>query len=635
MAQSSSQSQHIYRPEIDGLRALAVLAVIIYHLNPAWLPGGFTGVDVFFVISGYLITLQIQDDLNANQFSLKTFYLRRIRRILPALLLVLMVCAVAAWIWLTPEDLRSFAKSLLVQPLFLQNVLFLSEGEYFIAAQQKPLLHTWSLAVEEQFYVFWPLLMLFLFRHGLKLLPVFGLIVISFLINVSWSASSSELAFFTILSRTWELALGGMLALLERQHPRVLRIHAMPARLALTMGWLGLAASFVLLNSRMMFPGYVALIPVLATCILIAFSGQSASFYDRVLSSQALVKIGLLSYALYLWHWPVLVFMRHLGWQTNELPGFVTFWALTVGWAYASTHWIEQPIRKRKLLATTKSLLIATGVGFVILTAIALHFMFSNGASYRYEPNTRSFLTARIDSRNWRCTPWAIIKDANPSICEAVMAQDLQQPPKKVLVWGDSHASMWMPMLEQLAHENNASLYLNKKNCRPVSLASDCAKEHQAKVMARIEQMQLTDVILASFWQDIHQPDLAFQLEKQVQWLRQKNIKVWLVVDTPSNVTFDPLAAYASQRTAPKFSSMPFKQYNESRRLPELKLFDAIQAQSNEVKIIDATDVYCNDQSCFSGQGMHVWYRDATHLSNAGAVAAKHKFSVVFKRGAD
>ncbi|MEY4911591.1 MAG: hypothetical protein RL761_1254, partial [Pseudomonadota bacterium] len=206
-----------YRPEIDGLRCIAVLSVIFFHINDTWLTGGFVGVDVFFVISGYLITSQIQKDIFSNSFTLKNFYLRRIRRILPPLLVMLLASSAAALAILTPEDIRSFVNSLLAQPLSLQNVVFLSEGEYFIGADTKPLLHTWSLAVEEQFYLFWPLLLLLLRKQPVKarIVIVLLLIVVSFYVNLIQSQTAPKTAFFLIFSRAWELAIGGLAALIE------------------------------------------------------------------------------------------------------------------------------------------------------------------------------------------------------------------------------------------------------------------------------------------------------------------------------------------------------------------------------------------------------------------------------------
>ena len=217
-----------YRKDIDGLRAIAVLSVIFFHLNPAWASGGFVGVDLFFVISGYLITGQIRKDLADNVFSVKHFYLRRIRRIAPPLLAMLVTVSFAAWLIFKPEDIRSFAYSLVVQPLSLQNFVFLSEGNYFRGSETKALLHTWSLAVEEQFYLFWPLLLLLLKRWTFKpLLAVICVIVaVSFYLSVTMTVSAPNAAFYLIITRAWELGLGGLAALIHEHKWQQSRLSA-------------------------------------------------------------------------------------------------------------------------------------------------------------------------------------------------------------------------------------------------------------------------------------------------------------------------------------------------------------------------------------------------------------------------
>lgn len=208
-----------YRKDVDGLRAIAVLSVIFFHLNQAWASGGFVGVDLFFVISGYLITGQIRKDLAENVFTVKNFYLRRIRRIVPPLLTMLVAVSFSAWLILKPEDIRSFVYSLIVQPLSLQNLVFLSEGDYFRGAETKALLHTWSLAVEEQFYLFWPLLLLLLKRLPFK--PLLGavslLIAGSFYLSATMTVVEPRAAFFLIFTRAWELGIGGLAALLHNK----------------------------------------------------------------------------------------------------------------------------------------------------------------------------------------------------------------------------------------------------------------------------------------------------------------------------------------------------------------------------------------------------------------------------------
>lgn len=623
---------HSYRPEIDGLRAIAVLSVIFFHINATWLTGGFIGVDVFFVISGYLITNQIQHDITAGTFTIKNFYLRRIRRILPPLLVVLLASSIAAFAILTPEDIRSYVNSLLVQPLSLQNVIFLSEGEYFIGADTKPLLHTWSLAVEEQFYFFWPILLLFIKRQSSKVrLTVVLLVIIgSFYINLVQSQTAPKAAFFLIFSRAWELAIGGLAALTENRswlNQKFTRIHR---ELLLFCSALSLLIAFCYIDSSMLFPGKIALLPVVAVFFIIVFTHSHKTIIGKVLAHPLLVGIGLISYPLYLWHWPILVFMRHLHISTVQLLPIALFWLLTFTLAYGSYHLIETPIRRKIILSSQYHLLKATALVFLILTIFGIHVITTEGASYRYSDQAKSYLTARINSRTTRCTIWTLIKDRNPNICQLVEVHTEPSKAKKVMIWGNSHAGMWLTMLEQLARENNANLLLNTKNCRPVIGQFDCSPEIKAKVMAQIEQLQLDDIILASSWQGIADPNLNKQLTELVGWLAHKNIRVWLVIDPPIGDNLDPLAAYAKNPINPIPGTIFFEDYNRIYRSNELTLFTELKTRFPSVSIIDPSDIFCGSIYCLGGNAIDVWYRDATHLNNAGAQTARNKFLPVF-----
>jgi peptidoglycan/LPS O-acetylase OafA/YrhL len=609
---------------------------MVYHLQAAWLPGGFTGVDVFFVISGYLITQQIASDWASGSFSFKNFYLRRIRRIAPALVLMLLVSSFAAWAILTPEDLRAFAKTLLVQSFSLQNFVFLAEGNYFMGADTKPLLHTWSLAVEEQFYLVWPLMLLFALKRGWVGAMVLALIAASFALNLVWSAKATESAFFLIFGRAWELAVGGALALFShyRWHPKAWSAWLQNA--AGILGLIGLGASFAMINSSMPFPGWVAILPVASAAVLLGCSGHPGALHVRLLSNKVLVGVGLLSYALYLWHWPILVFIRHLQLDLRQWPYQLLYALLTLTLSYASYQWVERPIRQRTVLASPRSLVLAAIASAAVLISLSLHFMLSQGAAYRYDSVARSFLTARIESRVWRCAAWSLIKDLNPTICHMQSGVDPSTAKQRILVWGDSHAGMWMPMLEKLSQQHQAALYLNKKNCRAVtSLKADCTAQSSAKILKDLPALKLTDIVLVSSWHDVQDAALGEQFKALLQQLTAQSaaqpVKIWLVIDTPNDPSFDPLAAYARKPGAPSLGSVPLKQYHERRWLAEQALFQSLKQLGPHIAIIDPSAAYCNVTTCSSGAGGQVWYRDATHLSNAGALAAASYFAPLFQ----
>ena len=619
-----------YRQDIDGLRAVAVLSVIFFHLNPAWASGGFVGVDLFFVISGFLITSQIRQELVLHTFTLKSFYLRRIRRIAPPLLAMLMaVCAVAWWL-LAPEDLRSLAYSLVVQPLSLQNLVFLSEGNYFRGSETKALLHTWSLAVEEQFYLFWPLLLVWLHRFSFKawIAVACGLILASFYLCATLSLSEPQAAFFLIFTRTWELGLGG-LAAVWRLHWR--HTQRPSPWLRETLGWASMAAlayGIFFIDATMPFPGQIALVPVLGACVVVLLGGSSDSALSKLLSRPSLVAIGLISYPLYLWHWPLLVFMQHLQLKPTDVLPFMGFWLTALALAYASFRWLELPIRRKRWLASSRSLLKAVAAGFVLVTAFALHVVTTDGAAYRYAEQPRAFLTARIQSYTKRCEVSARLVDLRSPICHH---HENPANPHKVLLWGNSHASMLIPMLDQLAKDHQSSLYVNTKNTRPLLEVDTSNREVFHKVMAKAQALSITQVVLASSWQGLDNPVLEQQLVQAVAELTQHHMAVWLVVDTPGGEALDPMTAYAKQPKHPQVGSVSWGHYNQTSRQMELAVFQRLVDKFPNVRIIDTSGVFCDATQCWGGRGGEVWYRDATHLNNAGARAMASYFVPVFQ----
>ena len=352
----TSKSQD-YRPDIDGLRALAVMAVILFHTFPKVIPGGFVGVDIFFVISGYLITQIVLSDLDTGKFSAWMFYARRVRRIFPALIIVLGFTFAVGWHFLLPAELTSLGKNLLASALFSANLMLLSEVGYFdIAAHTKPLLHLWSLGIEEQFYLVWPLILWLLPRRWL----VAGIIVTivgSFALNVAIVADNPSRAFYLPFTRAWELLAGALLTQIPRQGQQTKE----------ALGVCGLSAvlvSFFLFDARTPFPGWAATVPVIGTAFLIISEG---SIVNRLtLTRRTAVNVGLISYPLYLWHWPLLVFAEIYKFRplTDLQRGLVIGVAFVLAWL--TYKLLERPIRLagntfvRPLIASMAVLAVVT-----------------------------------------------------------------------------------------------------------------------------------------------------------------------------------------------------------------------------------------------------------------------------------
>ncbi len=353
-----------YRPEIDGLRALAVVPVILFHAGSELFSGGYVGVDVFFVISGYLITSILITEIDAGRFSIRRFYERRARRILPALFLVLSTCLPLAWLWMPPTPMADFGSVLTAVALFYSNFHFAQEVEYFaLAAETRPLLHTWSLAVEEQYYVVFPLLLFGLWRFGRNaaLWAVASIAFVSFAYAVFWNPGEAAEKFFSTPARIWELLAGSLCAFVLSR--RTLNPNDILALFGLSM----LFYAVFEFDSATPFPSAWTLLPVAGTALLILF-GDGTKLVARILTLRPFVFIGLISYSAYLWHQPLFAFARL---RNFEEPGPELMTVLTLATfmlAYVSWRFVEQPFRRGGLrVATSAPLLLAFSVGGIVL----------------------------------------------------------------------------------------------------------------------------------------------------------------------------------------------------------------------------------------------------------------------------
>jgi len=349
-----------YRPDIDGLRALAVVPVVLFHADVALFSGGFVGVDIFFVISGYLITAMLLQDLAAGWFSIIDFYIRRARRILPALLAVVAATLLAGFFLLLPGEMEQAAKAARRIAVFTSNHLFWhTQSDYWQqnTLANQPLLHTWSLAVEEQFYFIIPVLLLvcFKFRQRFGVLTALVLLgIASFSVSQYWLASQTAAAFYLLPSRAFELLVGAILAVILQRENKQNRFTNQ------CLGSIGLAAigaSIFYYHDQMPFPGMAALLPCLGAAAIIyagaAVQPDQIGWVNKLLKTRGLVFVGLISYSLYLWHWPVLVLTRSVGWHAWEWPEIPTP-ALIAGiflLSWASWRWIEQPFRLKGKMA--------------------------------------------------------------------------------------------------------------------------------------------------------------------------------------------------------------------------------------------------------------------------------------------
>ncbi len=339
-----------YRADIDGLRAIAVLSVVIFHYFPSFLPGGFVGVDIFFVISGYLITSIILKSASHKSFSYSDFYKRRIIRIFPVLSIVLISCLIIGWIYLFQDDYKSLGKHVFSGAFFISNLTLWNESGYFDSQSYlKPLLHLWSLGIEEQFYILWPVVILLCFRRGnLKrniLLSCALIFIISYMVSILTISNDGGANYYSPASRFWELMAGAIISTLK-----FMGINTSRSRFMSSVGILTIFMSIAFINEKMAFPGYIAIFPIIGASLIIASDGNDR-MASKLLSLKPFIFIGLISYPLYLWHWPVYSFYRTIFSGSPTPHELLILTAIAFFLAIVTYYFVEKPIRnfsKRK-----------------------------------------------------------------------------------------------------------------------------------------------------------------------------------------------------------------------------------------------------------------------------------------------
>jgi peptidoglycan/LPS O-acetylase OafA/YrhL len=507
-AAPADQPRPTYRPDIDGLRAVAVLAVLLFHAHVAGVSGGYVGVDVFFVISGYLITQQLMSMPSGPLPGvLGVFYLRRARRILPALLVVCIAALAGGWFLLMPLELINLGKNLAAATLLLSNLAAHSGGGYFGTGSAAPLQHLWSIAVEEQFYVCYPLLLLFLnrFLPARRRAALALLALASFVLCVWASHAFPGANYYASPTRAWELLAGAVLALsampaLPRPVRELLAVAALGA-LALAIHYYG--------GASIAYPGIATLLPCAATLCLIASGSPSPALVNRLLAARPLVVIGLMSYSLYLWHRPLFVYAQLYHITPLSAPQLLGL--LTACFVIAALCWrfLERPIHTRALLASDRRLLaamVATGA-LVVLAGVVLWR--SDGYPQRFDAQLRAALANDEALEGAACLARTQAQIAAGQICEF---GERGPAAARVLLWGDSHALALLPGFRDLARERHLDLYFAAtaacwpllgvtSNVRGGSANSECTT-FNAAVLAAIHVLHPATVILSARWSD-------------------------------------------------------------------------------------------------------------------------------------
>ncbi len=662
---NDNNHQH-HRADIDGLRAIAILPVVLFHAGVAGLGGGFVGVDVFFVISGYLMSSLIASEMTQGEFSLLGFYGRRIRRIFPALFAMMLTCAIVAWFAFMPQELLYFARSMTAAALFISNIQFGKEAGYFdIGAQMKPLLHTWSLAVEEQFYIGFPLIMILLHRLAPRRIVPVTLIALaaSFAAGIGALNRDPTAAFYLSQYRVWELLIGVVLGL--RAIPE-LRSETNRQVLAAT-GLVLIGIAVFTFTETMAFPGFAAWLPCLgAACIIHARAGDG--IVGRVLAQRPLIFLGLISYSLYLWHWPIIVFTRYFtGHELTPALRLVVIVASLVV-AIASWHFIEKPFRKGRVLLTGRLLPTMAAVVLVGVTAGAgALVVMSGGAPGRLPADVRAIYAATYDRSNfYREGCFSESDHRGPSnadiengrVCALGNLADLGPD---FLVWGDSHAAAMAPAIDAAAAASGfGGMFAAHASCPPltdVPLATNgdtrrCTAFNDA-VRDLIREKHIPLVFMLAYWPKyVHQSELPNQgdyfdasvppsladystpvataLDTTLAQLKQEGVKVVLVMDVPEMGHFVPEALAKAKLEGTSSDIAPPLSYIAERQALARSVLEK-SAAKYDAMIVDPLPSFCDNDRCHASRGGVPLYIDADHITASAAKRLGYLFAPVFK----
>ncbi|YCI05975.1 acyltransferase [Ensifer sp. D2-11] len=651
-----------YRPDLDGLRAVAILPVLLFHAGFSSFSGGFVGVDVFFVLSGFFMARIILTDLERGSFSFWAFYLRRMRRIFPALFTMIAVSTVAAWFLLMPREFRYFGDSVQAAALFISNILFRSESGYFdLSSEMKPLLHTWSLSVEEQFYLFFPIAVFLAFKFARKHIPaiVLAVALLSFGASIWGIVHSPEKAFYLLHFRVWELLIGVLVAIAPRSTYGSRGSQALAA-----LGLLAVLLAVFVYSPDTPFPGVYAAVPCLGTALVIHAHCRGGAI-GRLLGNPVSVFIGRISYSLYLWHWPVIVFLRYgLG---HELT---TGWALTAvamsfALAYISWRFVEQPARYGALASSRVAIIGVSSAA--ISSAVAFGFIVNDleGIPQRLPEKARTLYQATYDESPFsskRCftdsngeglTPVQIRRG---EICR-VGVETAGEP--RFLVWGDSHAAAIAPAIDLASRQMGISgMFVGRGSCPPLpntdfgppGAVKRCI-DHNSAVMSLIEKRKFAFIFMVGYWPKyVHREELPGQgiffdprvapsrtdrsipvrkgLDATLTKLARQGSKAILVMDVPE-MGFDvPEALARAAASGRSLDIAPSVEYTNRRQaLARRVLTDA--ARSSGALVVDPMSEICDASRCHVMREGTVLYKDGDHLSAKGAESLSALFRPV------
>lgn len=617
-----SHSGKRYRPEIDGLRAIAIAAVILFHADLG-LQGGYVGVDVFFVISGFLITGIIRREITDGSFSIGRFYERRVRRIIPVLFVVLFLTLVAGYRWLLPSDYAAAARASLATEGFLSNVLFFRHAGYFAESQAvSPLLHTWSLAVEEQFYLAFPVFVMVLTKAGTHWLrrAIVGLLVLSFVLACIAVVYIPAAAFYLFPTRAWELLVGAVISV-EILPPIATR----RVREAVSIiGVLLILLAILLFSRETLFPGASALLPTLGAAMVIYANSEGSTATGWILSLRPMVFIGLVSYALYLFHWPIFTFLRQYE-LTNTL-GFASALcgiALSFSLAVLSFYLVERPFRDRYRISRSR-VYAAAAMAAAALLCLSVFITYESGFPARFAPGALA-LAAGSDGfspKGKACLNLGLSASLHSENCRVGGRGD-----PSFLVIGDSFSAAALPAFDLVArNQNKAGILVTGSGCPPVESAplwgsswperEGCQRENAEALSYAARTPSIKEVVLTAHWNGYERDYPAEMLagtKSALDLLVSHGKHVTIIMGLPDFTDDIPKTlAWREVRGLP----LMIREMPQSERVNSLLIEEGKRAL---IKVLNLRSLFCGPQGCQTHIGDNSLFVDAAHISVYGA----------------
>ena len=586
------------------------MLVMNFHAFPNALPGGFIGVDVFFVISGFLITGIVTRDLELGRFSLIEFYNRRIRRIFPALIVVLFATLALGWFWMLPEAFAQLGSDAFASAAFLANIALLLQSGYFdIESARKPLLHLWSLGIEEQFYLVWPLLLMLAARFRAGIMAMAALLAIaSFLLNVAMIGSNPIATFYLPFTRAFELLTGAVLACGWIN----LNQSSVASNWRASIGLALIAVAVVMLDSHRAFPGWWALLPVAGSALLLS---APAAWVNRVaLASPPLVWIGLISYPLYLWHWPLLVFGEMIKFRPLTLLERDLILLASTLLAWATYRFVEIPFR---FGLPRRRRMYGLGAGMAMVAVAGLAIIWGRGFDFRLPPEIRSMASVRTESAKWRVRECLLDLSYQTAFADSCVERD-RRP--LVLIWGDSTAGALLPGLRKAQETRDFGIaQLTSSSCIPALnadlVSTPNCRAMNDKVFSFIRQIRPDTVLLHGTWEkhldNVAETVSALKKETDARVVVLGGVPMWRR-GLPSEVLryFMLHRALIPERST--IAATP-------------TAYDAVMRARLEplgAEFISASDVLCNAQGCLTRIGdaaAGIVASDQVHLTEKGS----------------